>query len=66
MAACGCLRHLPTNTSLPFTACTGRAFILYSFLNAASCAGEIDTGVFITTYRTSSLQGGVVREPMNV
>jgi hypothetical protein len=53
-----------TCTSRPFRGWTGRAFIGYSFLNAASCLAEISLVVFSTCQRTPSLHGGVVSEPL--
>src|SRR5262249_16817538 len=58
--------HLLACTARPLRGCTGRALCAYRFANAASSGFEISTACFRTNQVTSSLQGGVVSEPVKV
>ena len=55
--------HPRTRIDLPFSGCTGRAFMGYRAANASSCSCETGMGAVITAQLTTSEQGGVVSEP---
>ena len=53
-----------TRSERPLSGCTGRALFAYLLAKTASSDFEISMGVFSTNQDTSSLQGGVVSEPV--
>ena len=59
----GIKNYRASRTGLPFTACTGRALNGNCWLNSLNCSGLMRSGCLITSHRTPSEHGGVVRDP---